>query len=54
MFFFSDWQTYNTKSTEPVLKYMLFHQAKYQTTELSSACQEVVLTNFLKYEEIYI
>jgi len=32
---------------------MLFHQAKYQTTELSSACQEVVSTNLLQYDDIY-
>ena len=47
-------QTYNTKSTEPLLKYLLFHRAKYQTTELSSACHEVVSTNLLKYEDICV
>jgi len=30
----------------------LFHQAKYQKTELSSASQEVVSTNLLNYEDI--
>jgi len=34
--------------------YLLFHQAKYQTTELSSACEEVVSTNLLNYEDIYV
>jgi len=53
MVLFPDWQTYNTKSTEPLLKYLLFQRAKYQTTELSSAGQEVVSTN-LKYENIYV
>ena len=52
--FFPDWQTYNTKSTKPLLKYLLFHRAKYQTTELNSACQEAVSTNLLKYEDIYV
>jgi len=25
---FPDWQTYNTKSTEPLLKHLLFHRDK--------------------------
>ena len=53
-FLFPDWQTYNTKSTEPRLKHLLFLLAEYQTTELSSACQKVVSTNLLKYEDILI
>ena len=42
------------KSAEPLLKYLLFHWAKYQTTELSSVYQEDVSTNLLKYEDIYV
>jgi len=38
----------------PLLKYLLFHWTKYQTTELSSACNEAVSTNLLKYEDIYV
>jgi len=42
------------KSTEPLLKYLLFHWAKYQTTELSSACHGVISTNLLQYVDIYV
>ena len=37
----------------PRLLHQWFHQAEYQTTELSSACQKVILTNLLNYEGIY-
>jgi len=51
---FPHWQTYNRESTAPRLKYLLFHRAEYQTTELSSACQKVVLRNLLNYEGICV
>jgi len=43
-----------TQNQLNLFRNMLFHRAKNQTTEFSLACQEVVLTNLLKYEEIYV
>jgi len=50
MVLFPHRQTYNIESIAPRLKHLLFHRAEYQTTELSSACQKVVLTNLLNCE----
>jgi len=47
-------QTYNTESTAPRLKYLLLHRSENHTTELFSACQEVVSTNILKHQDIYV
>ena len=33
---------------------LLFHRAEHQTSELSSACQDVFLINRLIYEDIYV
>jgi len=46
-------QTHSTKPTAPSLKCLLFHRPENQTTDLFSACQEVISTNILKYEDIY-
>ena len=54
MVLFRHRQTYNIELTAPRLKYLLFHRAEYQTTELYSACQKVVLTNLLNYEGIFV
>ena len=54
MVLFPHRQTCNIESTAPRLKHLLFHRAEYQTTELSSACQKVVLTNLLNCEGICV
>ena len=44
---------HSTKPTAPSLKCLLFYRTENQTTYLFSACQEVISTNILKYEDIY-
>jgi len=55
--FFVSWLAnlqHNISWTFSEVLYLLFHRAKYRTTELSSACQGAVSTNLLKYEDIYV
>ena len=47
-------QPYNTQPTAPRLKHRLLHRDEFETTEVSTACEEVVSTNLLKYKDIYI
>jgi len=52
-FLFPHRQNYDTESTAPRLKYLLFHRAEYETTALSSVGKETVSTDFPKYKDIY-